>query len=230
MKLYLATLVIFGGLLSCKNRGESVAFAQSANAPLRSTAAKKFVCKRLLSDLTNAGFNNADCLAGQFQVSKEFKDTVGGREVTTRLNVNVAFGDKRFSTSIAKAAGVNDDGKISITRDWASFKLLNQELGNTSIIMQTHEHSNNVRLLDDAQDLPSSVSEWHNYAERPDYDLNNIQYFKILKPGSNTTIGYIVVEDACSYEAEDCYTSRAKFDINGNMIGEIYEESRGIDE
>ncbi len=226
-------VVLLNAMLVMMASSQAETVRAAAGEPLRSTAAKQYICNGLVGDRQDVGVTLAKCLRGTFIVTQELQDKIGGSAKTTRLNVVVSIDDKEFAVSIARGVGVDDAGKITLSRDWRSFKITGETLGDVTIIERSHVGSKNVKELNlrTAKNVPQQVTNWSNYSEMPDYDLIGIAYYKILKPGTRSVIGYIIEEDCCSNEeTEQCTLSTAKFDVEGNMIGEVDEESRGINE
>lgn len=205
-----------------------MADGEPQDSGLRSFAVKRWICESLDAELSQLGQKREACLAASFTVTKEYKDKVGGVLKTTRLNVDVSLSDNVYKVSVAKGAGVDMNGKVVLSKDWVSFKTLSKDIGDASIIERSHEGSKNVKLRSNSLGLPKAVAQWTGYEGQADYRVLSRRYFEILK--ETTVIGYIVVENACSDETEMCVASTAKFDLNGSMIGEVEEESRGINE
>lgn len=69
------------------------------------------------------------------------------------------------------------------------------------------------------------------YAEEADYDLESVKYYEIYSSVEDTNIiGYIVEERSTNAEMGLRILVTAKFDADGNQIGEAMEESHGLDE
>lgn len=201
-------------------------------AELRSAQAKKEICEGLEAEFEESGVKAEDCLEGTFTLTEELKDKINGRDRTTLMKVTSKFDNKEFNVTLKKEIFISNAGKVTIGK-WLFVQTNTQALGDASIIENSTTSDANVKKLSETQveSIPDAVKFWTYYGEAPDFNLESVVYYKITAPSNpRKIIGYIVEEGSSSEEAGYRALVTAKFNAEGTQIGEISEDTWGLDE
>lgn len=214
--LVLLTMINFG----------SVSFAEQ----LRSDALKRQICDYLESDFSRYGLNMRNCLAAHFDVEQFKSDTLRGRSQPTLMVVKLSTEAAKLTAMLKKLPSINNEGQITLSSNW-HMAGVREELGSvTQIILRAKVGDDNVARLRQTRTLPKKVLDWTFACEMPDYDCNGYKYYKIVNPAQRTqVVGYLVEESAESHEAQRKVLSTARFNLEGDTVGDVDEESEPLD-
>lgn len=203
---------------------------QSEAASLRNRALKKLICESAVADYSSYGLTKAKCDRATFEITDATSDTVGGRSQTTLMQITVKTTELTLNVTVKKIVAIDDAGRIVLKPTWSISNITESLTDAVQIILRANISSPNVKKLRSFSTLPDSVTGWNYSCELADYKCEGYKYYKILHPETEEIVGYIVEEAAASSEADLRVLNTLRFDLEGNPIGEIQEESWGYNE